>query len=223
MTSHPSAPTSSQRRPGSGRRSRRFVTAAAALAVALAVLVATTGVAGAREGGQAATPTKGGTLKLLGTGDIFNLDTVSAYYTVSSLLERAFTRQLVSYPNAPSFLDSIKLVPDIATAVPVKGNGISADGKTYTFKLRSGVKWNTTPARAVTAADFVLEFKMLCNPGRAERGARLLHEHHRRHEGATATASRRSRGRLRRSPPTSRRIRCPASSPRTRRPSSSSS
>ena len=45
-------------------------------------------------------PTKGGTLKLLGTSDIFNLDTVSAYYTVSSLLERAFTRQLVSYPNA---------------------------------------------------------------------------------------------------------------------------
>ena len=26
------------------------------------------------------------------------------------------------------------------------------------------MKWNTTPARAVTAADFVLEFKMLCNP-----------------------------------------------------------
>ena len=109
-------------------------------------------------------PTKGGTLKLLGTSDIFNLDTVSAYYTVSSLLERTFTRQLVSYPNAATFPASIKIVPDIATAVPTKGNGISADGKTYTFKLRSGVQWNTTPARAVTAADFVLEFKMLCNP-----------------------------------------------------------
>ena len=94
MTRHPSAPTSLHRRPGSGRRSRRFVAAVAVLAVALAALMATTGVAGARDGGQAATPTKGGTLKLLGTGDIFNLDTVSAYYTVSSLLERAFTRQL---------------------------------------------------------------------------------------------------------------------------------
>jgi peptide/nickel transport system substrate-binding protein len=144
----------------SGAR-RRLVVGAAVVALALSALA---GAASAREGGQAATPKKGGTLKLLGTGDIFNLDTVSAYYTVSSLLERMFTRQLVSYPNAAGFLDSIKVVPDIATALPTKGNGISADGKTYTFKLRSGVMWNTTPARAVTAADFVLEFKMLCNP-----------------------------------------------------------
>ena len=140
---------------------RRLIVAAAVLALALSALA---GAAGARDGRHAAGPTKGGTLKLLGTSDIFNLDTVSAYYTVSSLLERTFARQLVSYPNAATFPASIKIVPDIATAVPTKGNGISADGKTYTFKLRSGVQWNTTPARAVTAADFVLEFKMLCNP-----------------------------------------------------------
>ncbi|MDP9256972.1 MAG: ABC transporter substrate-binding protein [Actinomycetota bacterium] len=140
---------------------RRLIVAAAVLALALSALA---GAAGARDSRHAAGPTKGGTLKLLGTSDIFNLDTVSAYYTVSSLLERAFTRQLVSYPNAATFPASIKIVPDIATTVPTKGNGISADGKTYTFKLRSGVKWNTSPPRAVTAADFVLEFKMLCNP-----------------------------------------------------------
>jgi ABC-type transport system substrate-binding protein len=140
---------------------RRLIVGAAVLALALGALA---GAAGARDSRHAAAPVKGGTLKLLGTGDIFNLDTVSAYYTVSSLLERAFTRQLVSYPNAPGFLDSIKVVPDIATAIPTNGNGLSADGKTYTFKLRSGVMWNTAPARAVTAADFVLEFKMLCNP-----------------------------------------------------------
>jgi ABC-type transport system substrate-binding protein len=140
----------------SGRR-RRLLVVAAVLALALSALA---GAAGARDSRHAAGPAKGGTLKLLGTSDIFNLDTVSAYYTVSSLLERTFTRQLVSYPNAPTFPASIKIVPDIATTVPAPTDG----GKTYTFKLRSGVKWNTTPARAVTAADFVLEFKMLCNP-----------------------------------------------------------
>jgi ABC-type transport system substrate-binding protein len=158
------AQQSSPPRPRPGARfgaRRRLVVGAAVVALAVSALGS---AAGAREGGPAATPKKGGTLKLLGSGDIFNLDTVSAYYTVSSLLERMFTRQLVSYPNAAGFLDSIKVVPDVAQAIPTKGNGISADGKTYTFKLRSGVMWNTTPARAVTAADFVLEFKMLCNP-----------------------------------------------------------
>jgi ABC-type oligopeptide transport system substrate-binding subunit len=126
-------------RSGAGRR---LVIGAVVVALSLGALA---GVAGAREGGHAAAPAKGGTLKLLGTSDIFNLDTVSAYYTVSSLLERAFTRQLVSYPNAPTFPASIKIVPDIATAVPTKGNGISADGKTYTFKLRSGVRGTRRP------------------------------------------------------------------------------
>src|SRR3954451_7945624 len=140
---------------------RRLVIGAAVAALALGALA---GVAGAREGGRTASPAKGGTLKLLGTSDIFNLDTVSAYYTVSSLLERTFTRQLVSYPNAPTFPASIKIVPDIATAVPTKGNGISADGKTYTFTLRKGVMWNSSPPRQVTAGDFVRQFKLLCNP-----------------------------------------------------------
>ena len=42
--------------------------------------------------------------------------------------------------------------------------GITADGKTYTFRIKPGVKWDTTPPRQVTAADFVREFKLLCNP-----------------------------------------------------------
>jgi len=162
MAQQPSPPHPRLLRTGdrSGAR-RRLIVAAAVLALALSALA---GAAGARDSRHAAGPTKGGTLKLLGTSDIFNLDTVSAYYTVSSLLERAFTRQLVSYPNAATFPASIKIVPDIATTVPTTGKGISADGKTYTFKLRSGVQWNSSPPRAVTAADFVLEFKMLCNP-----------------------------------------------------------
>jgi peptide/nickel transport system substrate-binding protein len=154
------------RRPGRAvrrLRSRSTVVLLGIVVALVAAVAASSGSAGERR--TAATPQPGGTLKILGSSDIFNLDTTSAYYTVSNILERAFTRQLFAYRNTPSFLDQIKLVPDIATALPTVANGgISAGGKTYTLHIRQGVKWDTTPARQVTAADFVREFKVLCNP-----------------------------------------------------------
>src|SRR5262245_66604085 len=103
--------------------------------------------------GQAATPKKGGTLKILGQSDIFNLDTTSGYYTVNNILYRAYARQLFSYADSPSFKTQITLVPDIATVIPSSSNGgISADGKTYTIHIKPGVKWSSSPPRQVTAA-----------------------------------------------------------------------
>jgi peptide/nickel transport system substrate-binding protein len=56
-------------------------------------------------------------------------------------------------------------VPDVATAVPTTANGgITDGGKVYTFRIKPGVDWNTDPARQVTAADFIREFKVFCNP-----------------------------------------------------------
>ena len=56
-------------------------------------------------------------------------------------------------------------MPDVATAVPTTSNGgITNGGKTYTFHLKQGVDWNTSPARQVVAADFIREFKAFCNP-----------------------------------------------------------
>src|ERR1700674_3355300 len=107
-----------------------------------------------------ATGTKGGTLLMLGQGDVDHLDTASAYYTASYTLERAYSRQLVSYPTSADQAKAVSIVADIATQVPTKANGgVSADGKTYTFKIKSGVKWDTSPARQVTAADVVLGMK----------------------------------------------------------------
>jgi ABC-type transport system substrate-binding protein len=145
-------------------RARRSIIAVGVIALALAALATTAAARSGSSGSKADTPQRGGTLKLLGTSDIFNLDTVSGYYTVSYLIERAFTRQLVSYKSPASFPDSIKLVPDVATSVPTPGHGISADGKTYTLTIRPGVMWNSSPPRQVTADDFVREFKTLCNP-----------------------------------------------------------
>jgi peptide/nickel transport system substrate-binding protein len=115
-------------------------------------------------GGQG-TPQRGGTLVMLGQSDIFNLDTASAYYTVSSMLERMFTRQLFSYGVPTGTATPPPVVPDVATTIPTTSNGgITDGGKTITVHLRTGVKWNTSPPRQVTAADFVRGFKMLCNP-----------------------------------------------------------
>src|SRR5262245_45761219 len=146
------------------RRARVGVILGAGL-LALMVALAAWGSSGARTSSDQAKAQRGGTIRLLGQSDIFNLDTVSAYYTVVNILERAYTRQLLSYPNAPAFLKQIQLAPDIATAVPTRGNGgVSANGRTYTLHLKRGVKWDTSPSRQVTASDFVREFKLLCNP-----------------------------------------------------------
>jgi ABC-type transport system substrate-binding protein len=144
--------------------SQRGRTGAMAI-LALAALVLSTAIVSSSWATRRAEPQRGGTLRLLGTSDIFNLDTTSGYYTVLNIIARGFTRQLVSFPSSPDFLKEIQVAPDIATAVPTRANGgISADGKTYTFHLKRGVKWDTSPPRQVTAGDFVREFKMLCNP-----------------------------------------------------------
>lgn len=116
--------------------------------------------------------TKGGTLRIVGNADVDHLDTASAYYTTSYSLERAFTRQLFGYPASTDKDKALQAVPDVATELPTKSNGdISADGKTYTIHLRPDVMWSTTPARPVTAQDFVLGFKRLCNPTQNSVGA----------------------------------------------------
>jgi ABC-type transport system substrate-binding protein len=140
--------------------------ALASLFVAVALLAAGCGNASSGSSTSAsAAPQQGGTLKLLGSSDVDHLDTASAYYVASYTLERAFARQLFSYPASTDTRTANTPVADVATEVPTTGNGgISADGKTWTIHLRSGVRWNTTPAREVTAQDFVLGLKRLCNP-----------------------------------------------------------
>ena len=141
---------------------RRLIVGAAVVALALSALA---GAAGARDSRAAGHPEEGRNAQA--ARDERHLQPRHRERLLHGLEPaRAHVHAASScrIPNAATFLDSIKIVPDIATAVPTTGNGISADGKTYTFHLRPGVMWNTTPARAVTAADFVLEFKMLCNP-----------------------------------------------------------
>ena len=104
------------------------------------------------------TPTKGGTLNMLGQGDVDFMDYNVSYYTIGALGQRPWLRLLYAYPATPGKVTTV--VPDLATALPTVSNG----GKTYSVTIRSGADWGTSPARQVTAADALLGLKRSCNP-----------------------------------------------------------
>lgn len=142
-------------------KGRRLVGAAACAMVALAGV----GAASAAPATAAPSPHRGGTLNLVGQGDVDHLDTASIYSGVTYTIERAYTRQLVTYPATGLKNMPTQLVPDIATSVPTVANGgVTDGGKTYTYHLKKGVMWDTSPARQVTAADEVRGIERLCNP-----------------------------------------------------------
>ena len=101
---------------------------------------------------------------MLGSGDIDYMDPNISYYSIGYLNLRMWSRQLFTYPADPGS-DNTEPVADLATDMPTTANGeVSADGKTYTIKIRPGAKWSTTPARQVTAADVVRGVKRTANP-----------------------------------------------------------
>ncbi|HEY1824423.1 MAG TPA: ABC transporter substrate-binding protein [Acidimicrobiales bacterium] len=142
---------------------RRVATGlAGGLALVTGLALVATGVAPTA---GASSSHKGGTLNLVGQGDVDHLDTSSIYSGTTYTIERAYTRQLVTYPATGTTSMPTNLVADIATTVPSLANGgITNGGKTYTYHIKSGVDWNTSPARQVTGADEVRGIELLCNP-----------------------------------------------------------
>jgi peptide/nickel transport system substrate-binding protein len=104
------------------------------------------------------TPVKGGTLNLLGSGDVDYMDPDITYYSAGYEVFRLISRTPYTYPAVAGQTE--KGVPDLATAEPE----VSADGLTATWHVREGVKWNTTPVRQVTAEDAIRGIKRSCNP-----------------------------------------------------------
>jgi len=148
----------------STRRTRRVAVVAGLATASLGLTACASGSAksGSSGSSSSAAAVKGGTLDLLGSGDVDYMDPNISYYSISYLGLRPWSRQLFTYPAVNGQVT--KAVPDIATAMPTEGNGMSSDGKTYTIKLRQGVKWDTSPARQVTAQDVVRGVKRTCNP-----------------------------------------------------------
>src|SRR6476660_8377031 len=119
------------------------VATACTAALGLAACANSTGTTGSSSSGQA--PVKGGTLNMLGAGDVDYMDPNISYYSGGYLALRLWSRQLFTYPAVEG--QATKAVPDLAAAPPTEGNGISSDGRAYTISIRQGAKWNTSPAR----------------------------------------------------------------------------
>jgi len=111
------------------------------------------------------TPVKGGTLNMLGDGDVDWMDYNASYYTIGYLAQRMYLRGLYSYPAIAGKVTDVE--PDLATAAPTISNNTK-----YTVTIRTGADWNTSPARQVTGADAVLGLKRSCNPTPTSFGGR---------------------------------------------------
>lgn len=79
----------------------------------------------------------------------------------SSRLEISVVRQLSQ--GLLGFDQDLNLTPLVASAVPtVENGGITADGLTYTFKLKDGATWSD--GQPLTAGDFEYTFKRILSP-----------------------------------------------------------
>jgi len=103
-------------------------------------------------------PQSGGTLNMVGVSDVDHMDYDTGYYTNDYQVLRLTLRQLYSWPGVPGKTTTPE--PDLATGMPVVTDG----GLQVSVTIRSGLMWDTTPARAVTVADVVRGIKRACNP-----------------------------------------------------------
>ena len=106
-------------------------------------------------------PVKGGTLRILATGEPDHIDPTGGSLVNTNNLARAISRQLISYESSMDPDVRMKPVGDLAVEVPQPTD----DGLTYTFKLRQGINWNApSGARPLVAQDMERGMKKLCNP-----------------------------------------------------------
>jgi oligopeptide transport system substrate-binding protein len=149
------------------RRGTTWVAAAVVALLALALGLAAcgsssgSGGAGSSTAPSSGTPVKGGTLTVTFQGEPTELDPAIAWEVESWSIERLTYQTFLTYASKSGEAGT-ELVPDLATEVPSADNGgISADGLTYTFHLKQGIKFGQPISTEVTAADFKWSFERM--------------------------------------------------------------
>ncbi len=144
-------------------QSRRLKALAAAGVATALLLSACGGGGGAEEQGQGTeagetefnaaltkpvnpSEAKGGTLRFANSGDWDTLDPGETYYGYSWNFARLYGRSLLMFKVAPGAASN-ELTPDLAEGL----GEASSDGKTWTYKLKKGVKYED--GTEVTSAD----------------------------------------------------------------------
>ncbi|MFL5894283.1 MAG: ABC transporter substrate-binding protein [Thermoleophilaceae bacterium] len=103
-------------------------------------------------------PPSGGTLRV--AMDPFGPpDPPVSYDVTSASILYATCAELLNYPDAPAPAGS-RLEPEVAAARPV----VSADGKTYTFRIRPGYRFSPPSNEPVTAATFKASMERAMSP-----------------------------------------------------------
>jgi peptide/nickel transport system substrate-binding protein len=125
---------------------------------------------------------RGGTLRVVSEDDIDGLDTAVIYTSTSKAIGRTYARTLYGY-NLYGPREQLTVpVPDIASGPPQ----LSADQRTYTFRLRTGVRYAPPVNREVTAQDFITAIERLYDtPSPGQQYANLI-------AGATAFGARKA-------------------------------
>ena len=133
-----------------------------ALLCALVLLAAACDEGGSVDGGAGGPSrgVKGGTLLVFSQSDVDALDPGMAYAAFDFALLRGLVRELYSFDSRIEGERSLRPVPNLADG-PYR---LSPDGRTYTFRIRRGVRYAPPANREVRAEDFVYAVERQLDP-----------------------------------------------------------
>jgi ABC-type transport system substrate-binding protein len=144
------------------RRHALLVLVVLLAAGAAAAAVGCGGSSGSTDGatGAAGTPKSGGAITIAFEGEPVTLDPAISWDVAGWTVEDSIFNALYRYAPKPGAEGTV-LIPDLAADMPE----ISADGTTYTIKLRPDAKFAPPVDRAVTADDVKYSFeRMMAEP-----------------------------------------------------------
>src|SRR6266699_2252665 len=140
---------------GERRRLRGMVGLALAMALVAAACGGGSGGGGSTSAGSVQ---KGGVFRTAQDGLVFTnaFDPTGEYLASGINMYQALTRTLINYQHVAGPAGN-KLYPDLASAMPT----VSSDGLTYTFKLKSDLKFGPPVNRAITSKDIEYAFERI--------------------------------------------------------------